>query len=77
MAKGPNWLAGNGCKSKIYVGGENFWGSNIFLKDNGSELVVVIHLSEITFMKYNGCNISNKGTLNSIEKVISSFFKTK
>ena len=65
-----NWLDGKGCKSNISVGGENFCGKIIFLKDNGKEFMVVIHLSEITFMKYNGCKISNSGTMNYVEKFI-------
>jgi hypothetical protein len=49
----------------------------MFLNESGKELLLVIHLSETTLIKYRGCKISNKGTMNSIEKVISSFFKTK
>ncbi len=59
------------------MGGENFDGSRMFLNDRGNELLVVIHLSDTTLMKYNGCRISNNGTINSILKVISSFLSIK
>ena len=49
----------------------------MFLNDKGNELLVVIHLSDTTLMKYNGCRISNNGTINSILKVISSFLSIK
>lgn len=49
----------------------------MFLNESGKELLLVIHLSETTLMKYKGCRISNSGTINSIENVISSFFNTK
>lgn len=42
----------------------------MFLKESGKELVVVIHLSEITLIKYKGCKTSNRGTIKSIEKFI-------
>ena len=67
---GGSCETGNGWRSKISVGGENFWGNKIFLNDKGNELLIVIHRSEMTLMKYKGCITSNNGTTNSVEKVI-------